>query len=60
MLGRYNDADAYYALVALYYMDEGLTPDATCLLPDGHTGPHEWTPDEDITITFPPAKPVRP
>lgn len=25
---------------------------ATCLLPAGHDGPHEWTPDEHITITF--------
>lgn len=25
---------------------------ATCMLEDGHAGPHEWTPDNDITITF--------
>ena len=24
----------------------------SCLLPDGHDGPHEWTPDKDIVITF--------
>lgn len=26
--------------------------DATCLLPDGHEGPHEWTPDSDIMVRF--------
>lgn len=25
---------------------------ATCLLEAGHAGPHEWTPDSKITITF--------
>lgn len=27
--------------------------DATCLLPDGHEGPHEWTPDREIQVRFP-------
>lgn len=26
--------------------------DATCLLRDGHDGPHRFTPDRDITIAF--------
>jgi hypothetical protein len=26
--------------------------DATCLLEKGHTGPHEWTPDEGLVVTF--------
>ena len=26
--------------------------EATCLLEDGHEGPHEWTPDNEIMITF--------
>ncbi len=25
---------------------------ATCLLPDGHEGPHEYTPDNKIMLTF--------
>ena len=25
---------------------------ATCLLPEGHEGPHEWTPDDQILISF--------
>jgi hypothetical protein len=25
---------------------------STCLLPDGHDGPHEFTDDADITVTF--------
>lgn len=24
----------------------------TCMLPDGHKGPHEFTPDQEITISF--------
>lgn len=24
----------------------------TCLLPDEHDGPHEWTPDSEITVIF--------
>lgn len=30
-------------------VEEG-TRSATCLLPDGHKGPHEWTPDDEIII----------
>jgi hypothetical protein len=25
---------------------------STCTLPDGHYGPHEFTPDSEITIGF--------
>lgn len=25
---------------------------STCLLPDGHAGPHEFTPDDQLTIQF--------
>ena len=24
----------------------------TCMLVDGHTGPHQWTPDDQITVRF--------
>jgi len=33
---------------------EAMAHPATCLLPDGHDGPHDWTPDEEIIIEFPP------
>lgn len=26
----------------------------TCMLPDGHDGPHEWTRDDEIRIIFAP------
>jgi hypothetical protein len=26
--------------------------DCTCLLPGGHDGPHEWTPDSEIVVAF--------
>lgn len=29
----------------------------TCMLLDGHDGPHEFTPDGDIRITFAPEAP---
>lgn len=28
-------------------------PHATCMLEDGHEGPHEWTLDNEIMISFP-------
>lgn len=31
------------------HMDGG---NATCLLEDGHEGPHEWTADGDIVVSF--------
>jgi len=31
---------------------EALPNDGTCFLPDGHVGPHEFTPDSDITVRF--------
>lgn len=27
-------------------------PNKTCLLPAGHAGPHEWTPDDEIRVRF--------
>jgi hypothetical protein len=27
-------------------------PNATCMLEDGHDGPHEWTDDGDIGVRF--------
>ena len=27
--------------------------DATCMLEADHNGPHEWTPDDGVEITFP-------
>ena len=29
-----------------------VTGTATCLLAAGHAGPHEWTPDDEIGVTF--------
>lgn len=28
--------------------------DATCMLPECHEGPHEFTPDEEIIVRFAP------
>ena len=35
---------------AAWYSEEA--PTATCMLPAGHNGAHEWTPDADIAIQF--------
>ena len=37
---------------AEHYLDTS----ATCLLQEGHDGPHEWTPDDQIVVTFPEAE----
>jgi hypothetical protein len=34
-----------------YYVDWD-SPAETCMLPDGHDGPHEWTPDSEIVVQF--------
>lgn len=34
------------------YVDAVLDGGATCMRERGHDGDHEWTPDEDIGITF--------
>jgi hypothetical protein len=31
---------------------EAFNNPSTCMLPDGHAGPHQWTPDGEIEITF--------
>ena len=32
------------------YLDDFI--DGTCMLPAGHEGPHEFTPDDQIEVTF--------
>jgi hypothetical protein len=34
------------------FYDDWDLPAGTCLLPDGHDGPHEFTDDSDIIIQF--------
>jgi hypothetical protein len=31
---------------------EAYMNNATCFLEHGHSGPHEWTPDSQIVVTF--------
>jgi hypothetical protein len=38
---------------------DALEHPATCMLPDGHSGPHQWTPDGEIEIAFGPESPDR-
>lgn len=32
---------------------EAFNNNGTCMLPDGHEGEHEFTPDNQILVTFP-------
>jgi hypothetical protein len=43
-----------YGHASTEYLDTYDIPggDATCLLPAGHDGPHEWTPDGGIVVEF--------
>lgn len=34
------------------YWECVASPDKFCLLEDGHSGEHEWTPQSDITLSF--------
>jgi hypothetical protein len=34
------------------WVESYLFGGCTCLLEDGHAGPHEWTPDGDIKVEF--------
>ncbi len=36
--------------IEVRYIDE--EPDGICMLPDAHDGPHVWTPDDQITVSF--------
>lgn len=48
------DIEDRYGFGSPEYWDEFATDERfTCLLPLGHSGPHELTNDDDILITFP-------
>jgi len=42
------------------YLVHDEVPGMTCMLEAGHAGPHEWTSDRDIGVTFDPSPAVRP
>ena len=41
-----------YGLLSGEYIDSFNEWPATCMLPAGHAGPHEWTPDSETAIKF--------
>ncbi len=50
-----HETDGYASLsdaLAALDWDEAT---AICLLPDGHTGPHEWAPMGEVEIAFVPS-----
>jgi len=52
--GEREHIEATYGHLSPEYLDcvcrEG--PGRTCMLAAGHDGPHIWTPDDEISITF--------
>lgn len=42
-----------YGYLSDEYIESYVDDSATCLLEDGHKCPHEWTPDDEILLTFP-------
>jgi hypothetical protein len=36
----------------LFCWEDGPDSDSTCMLDDGHDGPHEFTPDSEIVVKF--------
>lgn len=49
----YPDEAAWEEAGQPAYMKEVTS---TCILPLGHTGDHEWTPDDEIVFTFAPSR----
>lgn len=41
-----------YGVASDEYIDQREKPSASCLLWDGHEGPHEWTDDTQIVVRF--------
>lgn len=51
--GRLDWTEETYGIDSKEYAEARFSEDdATCLLLDGHEGPHEWTSDGDIRVTF--------
>ena len=47
-----NDPVKYQERVADLYREWPTELEAMCMLEDGHEGPHEWVPAQNITVTF--------
>lgn len=52
--GRREDIEERVGYLSDEYIAEAADPkpDGTCLLLDGHDGPHAFTPDSEITVRF--------
>jgi len=49
-----EDAAEQYGEYSPQHIDAILAPSASCLLSDGHAGPHLFTPDADSVVMFAP------
>ena len=50
--GKVEWAKETFGAYSEKYCDVLAEPGATCMLLDGHEGPHEFTPDANIKVTF--------
>lgn len=50
--GRLEHAEAVHGWGSDEYWKAYDLPSATCMLPDGHAGPHEFMDDSNITVRF--------
>lgn len=57
VLHCWEDRAFYYKQLFGFHSDEHIRasyvdPSATCMLEAGHSGPHEWTSDDQIGVKF--------
>ena len=49
---KHDWADEEYGWGSEKHLEIYDAPNATCMLWEGHDGPHDWVPDSEITVQF--------
>ena len=49
---RLEWAEEHYGVGSKAWKIASGAPSASCMLPDGHDGPHEWVEDKQIKVKF--------
>ena len=50
--GKVQHMEEEYGFGSTEWAEAVCEGDGTCMLPAGHDGPHEWTPDDQIIVSF--------
>ena len=53
-MGKTEYMEEVHGFGSQEWADSVSEPSATCMLEKNHEGPHEWTLDGEIVISFPP------